>query len=256
MDRSFWSLNDDPTTLALLGLPTFLALSAMGLLLVSVLRLYEPDAAMSYLMWVILVPVSGLAVVTFCPLPCGIFAWSQAQGAKESAGECYSILFRRMGRLIPVFLLLVFFFLCWAVFFWIPLLILWPRTCLAPMVAVFEDQRRIFRRTRKLMHEDHAVYVLAGLYLLLTLVLGLMIFVPRLILYARIITTPWAAALQESIWAFELIFGIILLTGVAISWCIALTLFYHDLRYHREGEALRNKIDGLYERYAAARGTA
>ena len=103
------------------------------------------------------------------------------------------------------------------------------------------------------MQEDHAIHVLAGLYVLLTLALGALIFVPRVVLFAEIIKTPWAAALEQSLWAFELVAGTILLTGIAVSWCVALTLFYHDLRYHREGEALRLKIDALFDKYVATR---
>ncbi len=252
MDRSFWSLHDELTSFALLGLPTFAALSALGLSLALLLRSFDLDPGIAFLVWAVIVPVAALATVTFLPLPCSVFVWFQAQRTPRTVGECFSDCLRRSGRLIPVVVWLVFSFTWWVALLGIPLLILWPRTCLAPMVALFEDQRRIFRRSRRLMQEDHAIYVLAGLYLLLMFVLGSLIFVPRMILLAEIIKTPWAAALGESIWAFELVSGILLLTGVAISWCVSLTLFYHDLRHHREGEFLRNKVEALFRKYAAS----
>jgi hypothetical protein len=252
MDRSFWSLHDDPTTYAILGLPTFVVFSTLGLSLVYTVRTFEPDPGLQFLIWGIIVPWFAFVVTTFCPLPCSIYVWSQAHEENKPAGECFSELLGRLGRLIPVAAWLLVSFTWWALLFWLPSLILWPRTCMAPVVALFEDQRHVFRRTRGLMHEDHAIYVLAGLYLLLTLVLGTMIFVPRTIFFVDIIKTPWLATLEDSIWAFELIAGTILLTGVAMSWCVSLTLFYHDLRYHREGESLRNKIDSLYDKHGVS----
>jgi hypothetical protein len=249
MDRSFWSLHDDLTTFALLGFPTFLALATLGAAVALVVRNYDPDPAMAWVGWMVLVPVSAITIVTFLPLPCSVFAWSRAQGTTKTAGQCLTACARRSGRLLPIIAWLVFSYCWWSMLFWIPLLVLWPRTCLAPMVALFEDQRRVFRRSRRLMREDHAIFVLAGLYLLLMLVLGSVIFLPRMILLTEMFRTPWAAALEESIWAFELVSGVLLLTGVAISWCIALTLFYHDLRHHREGESLRNRVEELYSRY-------
>ena len=38
----------------------------------------------------------------------------------------------------------------------LPLLWFWPRTCLTPLVALFEDERRIFRRSRRMLREDSA----------------------------------------------------------------------------------------------------
>lgn len=254
MDRSFWCLHDDLATFAVLGLPTFITFGALGSSLAIVLRTFDLDLGIGYLIWGIVVPVTALMSVTFLPLPCSVFAWSKARGQRLTAGECFAVCIRRIGRLAPVILWMAFSFTWWVILAGLPLLILWPRTCLAPMVALFEDQRRVFWRSRRLMHEDHAIYVLAGLYLLMMLVLGSLIFVPRLILFADVIKTPWVQTLENSIWAFELVSGIILLTGVAVSWCVALTLFYHDLRYHREGELLRNKIEVLYEKYVPAGG--
>jgi len=249
MDRSFWSLHDDLPTFAVLALPTFFALATLGLAAALTVRLYDLAAPIAFLAWWFVLPLASLATVTFCPLPCSIFVWSRAQGTTTTAGQCFSTFFRRMRRLVPVIIWLLFSYFWWALLFWIPTLVLWPRTCLAPMVALFEVPDRVFVRARKLMHEDHAIYVLAGLYLLLSLVISGLIFVPRLVLLADVFKTPWAVRIGESIWAFELVFGILALTGVAVSWCVALTLFYHDLRRIREGEGLRHKVDTLYGKY-------
>jgi hypothetical protein len=61
--------------------------------------------------------------------------------------------------------------------------------------------------------------------------------------------TTWATFVEEFLWAFELISGILLLTAIGMSWCVAITLFYHDIRQHREGELLRNKIEALERKY-------
>jgi len=252
MDRSFWSLHDDLATFALLGVPTFAALAALGISTALVVRSFDLDPAAAFFASSMLLPLSALTVMTFGPLPCSVFAWSRAQGTRLTAGECLSTCLGRLGRLFPVIVLLLLSYAWWALLFWLPTFFLWPRTCLAPMVALFEDQRRVFGRARKLMHEDHAIFVLAGLYLLLLLVLGGVVFIPRVILLADVFKTPWAARIEESIWAFELVVGIFSLTGVAVSWCVALTLFYHDLRRIREGESLRIRVDALLARYVAA----
>ena len=46
--------------------------------------------------------------------------------------------------------------------------------------------------------------------------------------------------------------AILLLSAIAISWCVSLTLFYHDLRQYREGEAVRSKVEHLFEKYVRA----
>jgi hypothetical protein len=256
MDRSFWSLHDNVTTYFLLGLPTLGALAIVGVALAAIVRSYNLDAGLGYFLWGLATPISCMAIFTLGPLPCSVFAWSQAQGEDCSISECFSRLFTRPGRMLAMATRLLFHFTWWTFFFGIPFLAFWPRTCMAPMVAIFENQRRVFWRSRKLMQEDHAIFMLAGLHLAMTVVLGTLIFLPRLLIASRMLSLPWVVELQDSLWAFELVFAIVLMTGIAISWCVALTLFYHDLRYHREGEALRGKVDLLANKYGRLRGTA
>lgn len=120
------------------------------------------------------------------------------------------------------------------------------------MVALFETRPRIFHRSRQLKREDSAIHVLAALFFLLTLVLGALIPLPRLLLFSKMFETEWARVAEEFLWAFELVAGVFLLCSVAISWCVSLTLFYHDLRQFREGDGLRAKIEQLREKYPAA----
>ena len=254
IDRSFWTLHDNLGTYMVLGLPTFIGLASIGVVLAVIVRSYDLDPGLAFLLWALVTPISCLTVLTFGPLPCSVFAWSRAQGESRTVGECFSALARNGGRLFWVGLRLLFSFLWWSLLFGLPFLILWPRTCMAPMVAIFEQQPRVFWRSRKLMQEDQAIFMLAGLYLVMTAVLSSLIFLPRLIISSRLLTVSWLTAVQDSLWAVELVSGVLLLTAIAVSWCVALTLFYHDLRFHREGEGLRIKADALRSKYARLRG--
>ena len=124
------------------------------------------------------------------------------------------------------------------------------------MVALFENQPQILRRSRQLVREDNAIYVLAGLFFLLMLVLGSLIPLPRLILFSKMFESEWSRFAEEFLWAFELVCGIVLICLVAVSWCVSLTFFYHNLRQFREGERIRAQIDELYEEYLPAESAA
>src|SRR5262249_37292626 len=123
------------------------------------------------------------------------------------------------------------------------------RSCLAPDVALFENQSKIFRRTRQLMREDSVIHVLAGLFFLFALVLGALIPIPRLVLFSNVFESEWTRIAEDSIWAFELICGVVLTTGLAVGWSVALTLFYYDLRQYREGERIARKVAVLRDAY-------
>src|SRR5262249_14988233 len=97
------------------------------------------------------------------------------------------------------------------------------------------------------------IHVLAGLFFLFTLVLGALIPLPRLILFAKIFQADWTRTVEDSLWAFELMCGIILLCGVAVGWSVAMALFYHDLRQIREGEGIAKQIAALYEVHVTAK---
>jgi hypothetical protein len=249
MDRAFWCLHDHVSTFAILGLPTLAVSVIFAGVIAFALHTWNFDGFTAYVLWSFVVPVSALTILTFLPLPCAVFAWFQARNETKTAGECFHWCRNRAGRLFSVFAWLVFSYSWWFVLLGIPMLVLWPRTCQAPMVAMFEDKRGIFRRSRQLMREDSAIHVLAGLFFLVTLVLGSLIPLPRLILFSKLFEGEWTRTIEEMLWAFELVAAVILLCIVAISWSVSLTLFYHNLRQYREGEVIQSKVSLLQEKY-------
>jgi hypothetical protein len=149
-------------TYFVLGLPTFFALASIGLVGVFLLRSFDLSPGIAYLTWGIGFPIAIVNVLALLPLPCSVFAFASAQGLRRSPGECFPEMFGRFGRLFPV-LAWLSFTCSWSMVLWgLPLLALWPRMCMAPMVALFETQRGVFKRSRRLMHEDQAIFVLAG----------------------------------------------------------------------------------------------
>jgi len=249
MDRAFWCLHDHLPTFAVLGLPTLFAAMALAAIVTLLLRTWDLDLFSGYVLWSVIVPVLAMTILTFLPLPCAVFAWFQVRNEPKTVKECFAWCFHRAGRLSGIFFWLVFSYTWWFLLLGLPMLILWPRTCQVPMVALFEEGPRILRRSRQLMREDNAIHVLAGLFFLLTLVLGLLIPLPRLILFSKLFEGEWTRVAEQSLWAFELMSAILLLSVIAISWCVSLTLFYHDLRQYREGEAVRSKVERLFEKY-------
>ena len=254
MDRAFWCLHDHITTFAILGLPTLMTSIFLTVSVAAAVRTWNFDPFIAFVLGAIVVPVVAMTILTFLPLPCAVFAWSQANNERKTPRECVAWCFQHAGRLLSVFAWLVFSYLWWFALLGLPMMFLWARTCQAPMVALFEDHPRVFVRSRQLMREDSAIHVLVGLFFLLTLVLGTLIPMPRLILFSKLFQSEWTVMVEQSLWAFELMSGILLFCGVAISWCVSLTLFYHDLRQNREGEAIQKKVTALYDKYRKVEG--
>jgi hypothetical protein len=249
MDRAFWCLHDHLPTFVILALPTLLVSLFLVALLALALRTWDFDPFVLYVLCAIVVPVVGLTTITFLPLPCAVFAWFQANGEPKSVSDCFAWCGNRAGRLLRVQLRLTFSYLWWFLLFGIPMLVFWARSCLAPDVALFENQSKIFRRTRQLMREDSVIHVLAGLFFLFAVVLGALIPIPRLIFLSKLFQSEWTRAAEDSIWAFELICGVLLTCGLAVGWSVALTLFYYDLRQYREGERIARKVAVLRDAY-------
>lgn len=249
MDRAFWCLHDHLPRFAILALPTLLVSLFLVALLALVLRTWDLDPFALYVLCAIVIPVAGLTTITFFPLPCAVFAWFQANGEPKSVSECFAWCRKRAGRLLGVQLRLTFSYLLWFLLFGIPMLIFWARSCLAPDVALFENQSKIFRRTRQLMREDSVIHVLAGLFFLFAVVLGALIPIPRLIFLSKVFQSDWTRAAEDLIWAFELVCGVLLTCGLAVGWSVALTLFYYDLRQYREGERIARKVAALRDAY-------
>jgi hypothetical protein len=247
IDRAFWCIHEHPDTLALLGLPTLVAMGVAALLLVGLWRTWELPGWADFLLGAVVLPWAALVIFTVLPLPCAVFAWRRAAGEVSTAQECLAWCGRRVGRLLSVLVPLGLLWLVSLLLLGIPLFYVWPRTCAAPLVALFEDQPRIFRRSRRLLREDVAVYVIVGLYLAVGLVLGGVVATPRLVLGtsmlgAHVLDAQWRESLLAYLWVFETVSAAVILTALAMSWWIALTLLYHDIRWGREGEDLRQKV--------------
>jgi hypothetical protein len=246
-DCAFWCIHDHFDVLAYLGLPTLVALLASALALVGVWRTWEFPAPINVLIAGFLVPFLALFIFTALPLPCAVFAWKTASGEAAAAPECFAWCWRRGGRLFLVFARLGLLWLGSLLLLGLPLLWVWPRTCLAPLVALFEDERRIFRRSRRILREDFGVALMGFLYLAMGIVLGGLIALPRLLfatpmLGAHLIDAHWRPAIVDHLWIFETMSVAILLTAIAMNWWISLTLVYHDIRWIREGEDLKRQI--------------
>ena len=243
----FWCIHDHLDVLAYLGLPTLITLLTSSLAMVGIWRSWDFPPEVDFLIAGLVCPFLGLFIFTALPLPCAVFAWKAAVGESASVGECFSWCRRRAGRLLSVFFRLGLLWLVSLVFLGLPLLWIWPRTCLTPLVALFEDDRRIFRRSRRILGEDFGVSLLGSLYLAMGIVLGGMIVLPRLlfgtsILGAHLVDARWRTVIVDNLWIFETISVATLLTAIAMGWWISLTLIYHDIRWVREGEDLKRRI--------------
>ena len=200
-------------------------------------------------------PVLALCIFTALPLPCAVFAWKSANGETATIPECFAWCWRRAGRLMGTLLRLALIWLLSLVLLGLPLLWFWPRTCMAPLVALFEDTPRIFRRSTRILREDFGVSLMGFLYLAMGIVLGGLVVLPRVLLGtpmlgAHLIDERWRPAVVDRLWIFETMSVSILLTAIAMSWWISLTLVYHDIRSNREGEYLKRRIAQLRSRLA------
>ena len=255
-DCAFWCIHDHLDVLGYLGLPTLAALLTSGLVLVGIWRTWDLPILADVLIAGILVPFLGLLIFTALPLPCAVYAWKTADGEPATVGECFAWCRRRAGRLLGVLIRLSLLWLLSLLFFGIPLLQIWPRTCLTPLVALFEDERRIFRRSQRILKEDLGVPLMGSLYLGMGIVLGGLVVLPRLLLAfpmlgPHLLDERWRPMIIDHLWIFETMSGAILLTAIAMSWWISLTLVYHDIRWIREGEDLKRRIARLREKLAA-----
>jgi hypothetical protein len=255
-DCAFWCIHDHLDVLALLGLPTLAALLACVLALAGMWLTWDLPIVVDVLLASVLCPWLALVIFTALPLPCAVFAWKTARGEPATVGECFAWCRRRTGRLLGVMVRLGLLWFGSLLLLGLPLLWLWPPTCLAPLVALFEDERRIFRRSRRIIREDIAVPMIGVLYLAMGLVLGGLLVLPRILLGtpalgAHLLEAASLKLVVDHLWIFEMMSVAILLTAMAMSWWISLTFLYHDIRWTREGEDLRRRIAQLRVKLAA-----
>jgi hypothetical protein len=258
-DWAFWCIHDHLDVLAFLGLPTLAVLLGSALALVGVWRTWDFSPVVDFLAASLVFPFLALCIFTALPLPCAVFAWKAAQGETATVGECFAWCRRRTGRLLRVLICLALMWLGSLLLLGLPLLWVLPRTCLAPIIALFEDTPRIFRRSRRMLREDFGVSLMTFLYVAMGLVLGGMVVLPRLLLGtpalgAHLMDERWRPAVLERLWIFETMSVAILLTAIAMSWWISLTFLYHDIRWNREGENLKRRIAVLREKLAVGGG--
>ena len=254
VDMAFWCIHEHVATLFILALPALLLIAAIAASAAFFIRGFELPALYQYALYGVLYPTLLLWVFTFAPLPCAVFAWHRSSGRVLGPEECFRAVAARGWRLMWVSIRLLIYYLLWFLLAGIPMLWLWPRTCLTPMVALFEDDRRVFRRGRMLLKEDIAVHLLALIHLCLLLALAALIFLPRLLIDAQIIANPWTITAAEYLWVFESLGVAMVLCGLAVSWCLSLTLLYFHVRQLREGESLRRQIAEVRERLRPAAG--
>ncbi|AMV38234.1 hypothetical protein [Planctomyces sp. SH-PL62] len=246
-DCAFWCIHDHLDVVGRLALPTLTAVISGGVLLVMIWRNWDVPPAYNFLAGWLVIPFLGLLLFTTLPLPCAVFAWKAAQGETVTAWECFAWCGRRAGRLTALVIKLSLLYLGSLLLLGLPLLVVWPRTCLTPLVALFEDDRRIFRRTRKILREDLSVTLMGLLYLCMGVVLGGFVALPRLVvgtaaLGANLVDSQGRRLIMDHLWVFETVSIAALLTAVAVTWWISLTLVYHDIRSVREGEDLKGRI--------------
>jgi hypothetical protein len=251
MDLAFWCMHEHLPQLAVLALPTVAATAVLAGIIAVVIRTWQLPIVFNVILYSTVYPIAALTIVTLGPLPCAVFAWHRAAGRVVTPRECFRFCGRRWGRLTLLGTRLLLCYTFWFLLFGIPMLIFWPRTCLAPLVALFENERRIFVRCRRLLKEENTIYVLAALYTLLSISLGVLITIPRLLLMAQVAQAPWTRLVRNYLWAFEFLSGTILVAGMAVSWCLSLTFLYCDIRRIREGEEFRERLSVVRQKLAA-----
>jgi hypothetical protein len=254
-DCGFWCIHDHLDVLAYLILPTLAAVIAMSVLLVATFRTWSFTGPAIYVIVSMIVPFMALLIFTTLPLPCAVFAWKTASGEQTTVGECFAWCWRRSGRLLRVLFDLSLIWIISLLFFGLPLIWFFPRTCMAPLIALFEDERKIFRRAQRILREESGVALLNFLYFAMGTVLGGMIALPRLVfatpmLGTHVVEASWLPSILNYLWIFEAMSIAMLLSAIAMSWWISLTLVYHEIRGVREGENFKRRIASLRARLA------
>jgi hypothetical protein len=247
MDLAFWYLHAHFAQLAALAAPTLIAVCGIAVALVVITQAWSLPGLVLYILYAVIVPTVVLWAGIFMPLPSAVFAWRRAAGSLPETGECFRYCLSRWRRLLPVAIRSFFTYLLWFIFFGVPLFYFGPRSCAAPAVALFEEERRVFQRSRRLVKEDIAIRVLALLYFAIFLAIGLLLFLPRILLatQGRFVESSVSRWVSANLWIAELLGCACLVAAIAVGWCISMTLLYREVRIVREGEFLRDKLQQL-----------
>ncbi len=258
-DCAFWCIHDHLDVLAFLGLPTLGVLVAGALAVVGVWRTWEFSVGINVLAAVFVLPFLALCIFTVLPLPCAVFAWKIAGGERPTAAECFAFCRQRTGRLSWILFRMALLWLGSLLLVWLPIFWVLPKTCLAPLVGLFEDTPKVFRRSGRLLREDYGVSLMGFLYVAMGVVLGGLVVLPRVLLGtpmlgAHILDERWRPAVVDRLWIFETTSVAILLTAIAMSWWVSATFLYHDIRWNREGEYLKSRVATLRGKLAAGWG--
>jgi hypothetical protein len=245
MDLAFWYLHAHFAQLALLSAPTLIGVCGIAVTVVAITQTWNLPDVWLVVLYVVVVPTIVLWLAIFLPLPSAVFAWRRANGSLPTTGECFRYCLGRWPQLLPLSVWLFFMSLVSFLVGGIPLLYFWPRVCATPAIALFEKERHRFKRSRRLIKEDIAINVLASLYLGIFLALGFLIFLPRLLLatQGRLVASSASRWLLDHLWIGEMLGCAVLITGIAVGWCISMTLLYREVRIVREGEFLRERIE-------------
>jgi hypothetical protein len=251
VDRALFCLQDHPGTGLLLGLPTLVLLVALFLPAFLLLRHWEFDTFGGYLVYSVALPTLAFMILSLGPLPVAVFAHGLASGRKLSAAECCRRCLRRPGRLARLAAGLFGRYLLWNLFFALPALVYWPRTCLATHVVLFEEHKRIFWRSGKLLKvEAREISLLLYLYLGIAAILAELLALPRLLTHTRVLDAEVLHRLRDKLPLFELTAGCVVLVLLAVCWMLSVTFLYLEIRTEREGEELRDAIERTRARLA------
>lgn len=257
IDRAIWCVQEHPVTCLVLGLPTVVAAAVLFVPALLVLRSFQFPWYLAYLVHVVGLPTAFFMALTFCPLPGAVFVHGLATGRLLTPTACVQATLARPARLGALAIGWLGRALVWAAFLGVPALVLWPRNCLAGHVALFEDERRPFWRSRKLLgDEGREVYYLLALYAGIVVVLGLLVYTPRLILEARQLDLPVIALLRGHLGVLEVLGLCLLLVAAATAWTLSLTFLYLEIRAVREGADLQSALARVRAAHALGASTA
>ena len=193
-DCGFWCIHDHLDVLAFWACQRWRWCSSSALGLVGVWRAFELP------WWVSVLGARssfrlGLCISTALPLPCAVFAWKTADGEAATAGECFAFCRRRGGRLFWILFRMrscgsgrCCFWACRSCGSC-------PRRAWRSLVGLFEDTRKVFRRSGRILREDSGVGLMGFLYLAMGLVMGGLVVLPRLLLGTSILgANCWTSA--------------------------------------------------------------